>query len=499
MGERDALLRAICDAPDDDLPRLVFADWLDEHGDPTRAEFIRLQCHLDASDRFAPGRRTLLCREWNLLRRHGDRWIREDRLGEGVWDGGLWGYPPSTRFRRGFVDRGWFNSPEEFARATPDLLTRSPVTGVSLWSPYTIPQDQLQWFSNTYDNIAFEIIRGRFGWPTRPIKQPGGTELPEPDEFRRLVASGTFARLRSFKMDSLYSDRRHLEILVAPAAPQLRELDLSGNPCVVGEAWAALVQGPGLAGLEALTLDGSRIGTEVLDVLVSSPHLKNVRRFGLSAGASRVPEALGPEGVRVVCGPGALPGLRELNLEGQEVGAEGLRTLAAWPGLHQLTRLGLTIGWREADHPAEITGAWAAFARSPHWGQLRELNLDIWNLEDLEAVLDSPNLGTLRVVTFTQEFSSVSAEGEIRSLQDEAAARLARCPHLADGVEVHLQEKGLTGRGRQLLRDRFGEGLVLYGGGGAVWQSGDWTSGRPPRATFFSEEPHPDRPPGDTD
>lgn len=36
-------LRAIIDRPDDDLPRLVFADWLDEHGDGERAEFIRLQ------------------------------------------------------------------------------------------------------------------------------------------------------------------------------------------------------------------------------------------------------------------------------------------------------------------------------------------------------------------------------------------------------------------------------------------------------------------------
>jgi uncharacterized protein (TIGR02996 family) len=30
--------------PDDDTPRLIFADWLDEHGEEERAEFIRLQC-----------------------------------------------------------------------------------------------------------------------------------------------------------------------------------------------------------------------------------------------------------------------------------------------------------------------------------------------------------------------------------------------------------------------------------------------------------------------
>jgi uncharacterized protein (TIGR02996 family) len=43
MNDADALLRAIFDAPDDDAPRLVYADWLDEHGQPNHARFIRLQ------------------------------------------------------------------------------------------------------------------------------------------------------------------------------------------------------------------------------------------------------------------------------------------------------------------------------------------------------------------------------------------------------------------------------------------------------------------------
>jgi uncharacterized protein (TIGR02996 family) len=37
-----AFLRGICDSPDDDAPRLVLADWLEEHGQGERAEFIRL-------------------------------------------------------------------------------------------------------------------------------------------------------------------------------------------------------------------------------------------------------------------------------------------------------------------------------------------------------------------------------------------------------------------------------------------------------------------------
>src|SRR4051812_5383520 len=42
MSRADALLAAIAEAPDDDAPRLVYADWLEEHGDDARAEFIRV-------------------------------------------------------------------------------------------------------------------------------------------------------------------------------------------------------------------------------------------------------------------------------------------------------------------------------------------------------------------------------------------------------------------------------------------------------------------------
>jgi uncharacterized protein (TIGR02996 family) len=46
---RDDLLRAVLAEPDDDAPRLVLADWLEEYGDDAdraRAAFIRVQCEL---------------------------------------------------------------------------------------------------------------------------------------------------------------------------------------------------------------------------------------------------------------------------------------------------------------------------------------------------------------------------------------------------------------------------------------------------------------------
>ena len=55
MDERLALLRAILAAPDDDVRRLAFADWLDENGttdhDTARAEYIRQSCKLQNGKR----------------------------------------------------------------------------------------------------------------------------------------------------------------------------------------------------------------------------------------------------------------------------------------------------------------------------------------------------------------------------------------------------------------------------------------------------------------
>ncbi len=46
MTDQKALLAAILAARDEDTPRVVYADWLDENGDPARAEFIRVQVRI---------------------------------------------------------------------------------------------------------------------------------------------------------------------------------------------------------------------------------------------------------------------------------------------------------------------------------------------------------------------------------------------------------------------------------------------------------------------
>jgi uncharacterized protein (TIGR02996 family) len=88
----DAFLRAILQDPDDDVPRLVYADWLDERGDP-RGEFIRVQCRLATLGPEDARRPSLVRVERGLLERHRDEWLGPLRPLASRW-----------AFRRGFLD-----------------------------------------------------------------------------------------------------------------------------------------------------------------------------------------------------------------------------------------------------------------------------------------------------------------------------------------------------------------------------------------------------------
>ncbi len=77
MTEEEAFLEDIRSAPEDDAPRLVYADWLEDHPSPLtegRAEFIRLQCALARLPIDHPNRPSLAAREAQLLQEHDDTW-----------------------------------------------------------------------------------------------------------------------------------------------------------------------------------------------------------------------------------------------------------------------------------------------------------------------------------------------------------------------------------------------------------------------------------------
>ena len=80
MTEDEAFVRAIVDSPGDDTPRLVYADWLEEHGDSSRAEALRLEGAWAA----APAPDELLCRWKGELPPPEERYLGE-MLPEHLW------------------------------------------------------------------------------------------------------------------------------------------------------------------------------------------------------------------------------------------------------------------------------------------------------------------------------------------------------------------------------------------------------------------------------
>src|SRR5262249_44531588 len=118
-------LAEILERPEDDAPRLVYADWLEDNGDPDRAEFIRAQCErarLPAGDQRHAA---LLRREEVLLRRNRKAWLAElPRL-----DGGWW-----QELGRGWGARARFATAAAFLRHAPAVLAAAPVEAVRVLS-----------------------------------------------------------------------------------------------------------------------------------------------------------------------------------------------------------------------------------------------------------------------------------------------------------------------------------------------------------------------------
>lgn len=76
MDEEEAFLHRIAVDPDDDLPRLVYADWLEERADP-RHEFLRLAVKVRGKIITPSDLQTLLKRLCDLRRIVSAEWVRQ--------------------------------------------------------------------------------------------------------------------------------------------------------------------------------------------------------------------------------------------------------------------------------------------------------------------------------------------------------------------------------------------------------------------------------------
>src|SRR5262249_39331179 len=113
-------IRAIAERPDEDMPRLIYADWLEERGDP-RAEFIRVQCTLASPDTPYTQRADLKATERALRAAHLAVWARP------LTDLGAW----SVLFRRGLPEAVTMRT-EDFLKHAETLFTQAPVRDLSL-------------------------------------------------------------------------------------------------------------------------------------------------------------------------------------------------------------------------------------------------------------------------------------------------------------------------------------------------------------------------------
>jgi uncharacterized protein (TIGR02996 family) len=389
-----ALLRAVKEEPEEDAPRLVLADWLEENGDEAdlaRAEFIRLQCEasrLDAAERsaFSPGRpREPSAREQELADAHEAAWLGP--LVE-VW-------PRQRTFERGLLNL------RLSARALVSRRFRQQVEGTEVWA----------WVESLHlqrmNKMGIEVIAA----------------VP-------LLGSVAHLDLSSGKI----GDGRLELLLASRRLGGLRALTLHKN--FIGDAGARLLAGcPALAGLRQLDLRTNRLELAGVGALLASPHLARLRGLRLAWNP-----AVGPEVARAAADVLHLPRLTLLDLDGLAL-AEGVQALARCPGLASLTTLWMDNN-RLGDEEAE------ALASSPHLTRLEDLRLGRNAIGDAgaAALAGASSLAGLRALDLAAN-----------DLTDEGAEALAASPHLGRLTSLVVRGNLIGARGRAALLDRFGE------------------------------------------
>jgi uncharacterized protein (TIGR02996 family) len=412
MTHAGAFLADIVAHPDDDAPRLVFADWLDEQADRDRAEFIRLQCELARLEEDGPRRPALAERETALLAWHGESWLAAVRADKPL---GVNGQPirAELAFRRGFVEASAELTVPDFLNRGEELFRHIPLRRVRLWRFPPSPHDIL-----LTRELARSSLLGR---------------LPELD------LSGSFCL-----------DEDLIELAASPHLGALTRLDLSDQgragsaprPSAVGVR--ALADSPHLANLRVLDLSRLRLGPAALAALV------------WGSGLPRLEELIWPDnrcrdgGLRALAESPLLHRLITLRLGRNNLTAEGAAALADWPGPLPLRVLDLgnppNLPRRNAIGDAGL----AALLRGPALSNLRSLlvpgnDVGAGGAWSLAAALHLAQLRDLDL-----------AENHLGDRALEALLALP-FPRLR---RLDLTGNPLSGDGWRRLRQRWGDGLV---------------------------------------
>lgn len=200
----DALLAAVYASPDADEPRLVYADALQEIGDP-RGEFIALQFKRARGEELS---REEWLREVELAQRHGAAWL-----------GPLAGVTfPARRWDRGFLVEATLSPHGPDPQGAVDAAV-----GAAAWS--TVRR------LGTIDQDLGADVRALLGHPTmRGLRSLGAVDLPTAAS----VARGAPRALEAMQVVMSWAPRRSPRALEddlgalteAPALHRLRRLTI---------------------------------------------------------------------------------------------------------------------------------------------------------------------------------------------------------------------------------------------------------------------------------
>lgn len=363
-----ALHKAVLAAPDDDLPRLVYADRLDELGDHLRAEFIRLQIHVANTNPWDEGHADALVRSEVLLQKHSQDWQVEESIREltGVKS---WGPRATHHFARGFPDLGYVRV-EKYASARRATLKQYPLGQLVLLGGTrgTIHRAgeivaELAPQSLSVHTVSGNVFAALAAGPSLPsVRKVAlvGDHRATPQEVEWLAGCGAFPNVEEVNFRSADSDKL-LPFIRGLRWPRVRRVSLTGP--FDAEEVNAVASAGWLAKLEHLALENElveewfdldedhslfmdldpdpvlrsgRVGalkSLKLQGFMPSPALADLRKLGRLESLAIAPyHAMTTAEYRAVLGP-AGGDLRSLELPYLTSGVDAAE-LAGWVGRH---------------------------------------------------------------------------------------------------------------------------------------------------------------------
>jgi uncharacterized protein (TIGR02996 family) len=260
MNDQTALLRAICENPDDDTVRLAYADWLEEHDDPTRADFIRTQIEFA---RTSPGDPLYRYVRWRNLA-FEKRYTAELRRELPVWPGVDFG-----NHIRGFVEDLHVAHYRILRQHAGEVFGTFPIRSLRvrhLSEPHLLA-----------DMPELRYVR-RLNLLRASISAPGFTL----EQLGVLLASPHLTNLESLDLDNNVFGDELVGVLEnrIGSLPKLRELWLGGNRLTNAGA-SRLARSPAFDCLHTLDLSWNTLDVHGVRALASAAHLKRLTRVVL--------------------------------------------------------------------------------------------------------------------------------------------------------------------------------------------------------------------------